>query len=121
MKNKGLDHGLGTVQWELLVCLFLAWVCVYLIIARGLHSSGKIIWFTVLFPLVALLILICRAVTLEGAGDALAYFIHLDGRYFKEPIIWIDGVTQVFISYNIGMGTLPALGSYNKFHHNCFR
>ena len=89
MKNEGLDHGLGTVQWELLVCLFLAWVCVYLIISRGLHSSGKIIWFTVLFPLVALLILICRAVTLEGAGDALAYFIHLDGRYFKEPIIWI--------------------------------
>merc|ERR1719419_2177026 len=45
-KNDGVEHGLGTVQWELLGCLFIAWVCVYLIIAKGLHSSGKIIWFT---------------------------------------------------------------------------
>jgi len=41
-QNLGLEFGLGAIQWELLGCLFLAWVFVYLIIWKGLHSSGKV-------------------------------------------------------------------------------
>ena len=73
--NEGVEFGLGTVQWELLGCLALAWLCVYGIIARGLHSSGKIIWFTALFPYFVMAILLVRALTLEGAGDGLLYYI----------------------------------------------
>ena len=46
----------------------LAWLVVYAIIARGLHSSGKIIWFTALFPYFVMLILLFRAITLDGRG-----------------------------------------------------
>lgn len=42
MQNAGLEHGLGGMQWELVGTLFLAWVLVYLIIWKGLHSSGKV-------------------------------------------------------------------------------
>ena len=38
----GLANGLGAVNWELVGTLFLSWVVVYLIIWKGLHSSGKV-------------------------------------------------------------------------------
>jgi hypothetical protein len=42
----GMDD-LGGMKWELFGTLVLAWLIVYGIIWKGLHSSGKVIWFTV--------------------------------------------------------------------------
>jgi len=120
-QNEGLEHGLGGMQWELAGCLVIAWVVVYLIIAKGLHSSGKIIWFTALFPYFVMFILLGRALTLPGAFDGLWYYVHVDWSKLLDGETWIDGATQIFFAYSVGMGALPALGSYNKFHHDCFR
>ena len=51
----------------------------------------------------------------------LAYYIRVDWNKLLEGTTWIDGATQIFFAYSIGMGSLPALGSYNKFNHNCVR
>ena len=45
----------------------------------------------------------------------------VDWEYFKNGETWIDAATQIFFAYSVGTGALPALGSYNKFNHNCFR
>jgi len=120
-QNAGIEFGLGNMQWELAGTLFLAWVMVYLIIWKGLHSSGKIIWFTALFPYFVMAILLVRAVTLEGAMEGLWYYVAVDFDKLKDGKVWIDGATQIFFAYSVGMGALPALGSYNQFHHNCFK
>ena len=39
----------------------------------------------------------------------------------KNGTTWIDAATQIFFAYSVGTGALSALGSYNKFNHNCFR
>ena len=41
-QNGGIELGLGMLNFELVGCLVLAWVSVYLIIYKGLHSSGKV-------------------------------------------------------------------------------
>ncbi|XP_046744690.1 sodium- and chloride-dependent GABA transporter 1-like [Diprion similis] len=112
---------IGGMQWELLGCLVLGWLLVYAIIRRGLHQSGKIIWFSALFPYVVLFILLGRAVTLDGAADGLLYYVTPRWEKLLTPGPWIDGATQIFFAYSIGTGALPALGSYNKFHHNCYK
>ncbi|KAG8234332.1 hypothetical protein J437_LFUL016790 [Ladona fulva] len=118
--SSGIDD-LGGMQWELLGCLFLGWGLVYFIIRRGLHQSGKIVWFTALFPYAVLIVLLVRAVTLNGATDGLLYYITPRWEELLGSGPWIDGATQIFFAYSIGTGALPALGSYNKFHHNCYK
>ncbi|KAK6625531.1 hypothetical protein RUM43_005830 [Polyplax serrata] len=114
-------HDLGSMQYELLGCLFLGWILVYLIIRRGIHQSGKIIWFTALFPYAVLFVLLVRSVTLEGATAGLLYYVTPRWEELLGSRPWLDGATQIFFAYSIGTGALPALGSYNKFYHNCYK
>ncbi|CAG0908682.1 unnamed protein product, partial [Darwinula stevensoni] len=111
----------GGVQWEIVGFTALAWFLTYLIIWRGLHNSGKVIWFTALFPYVVLSVLLVRAVTLPGAGRGLLYYVTPQWEKLTKPTPWIDAGSQVFYSYGLAMGTLFALGSYNKYNHNCLR
>lgn len=39
--SEGLDD-LGPINWELALCLFLAWTAVALVLVKGLKSFGKV-------------------------------------------------------------------------------
>ncbi|XP_076266203.1 sodium- and chloride-dependent GABA transporter 1-like isoform X1 [Rhynchophorus ferrugineus] len=112
---------LGGLQWNLFVCLIMGWLMIYFIIRKGLHQSGKLIWFSAIFPYVILFIMLFRAVTLEGAGQGLYQYVIPKWEMLLTPAPWMDGASQIFFAYSIGCGALPALGSYNKFHHNAYK
>ncbi|CAB4063404.1 SLC6A1 [Lepeophtheirus salmonis] len=118
--SSGIDE-LGGIRWELMAYLALAWCLVYLVIWKGLHNSGKIIWASAIFPYIILTILFIKAMTLDGAVEGIKYLFTPDWERLKTSECWIDGGTQIFFSYGVGIGALLALGSYNKFHHNCYR
>ncbi|KAG1670920.1 Sodium- and chloride-dependent GABA transporter 2 [Nymphon striatum] len=118
--TKGIDD-LGGIQWELFGCLILAWIIVYLVIWKGIHSSGKIIWFTALFPYTILFTLLIRGAMLEGAANGLYYFIYPQFEELLDPQVWVVAGSQIFYTFGIGMGSLIALGSYNDYHHNSLR
>jgi len=118
--SDGIDAP-GMIQWDLFGCLVVAWVVVYAVIWKGLHNSGKILWFSAIFPYVVLAILCVKALTLEGAMNGLSFLFTPQWDRLLEAEVWIDGGTQIFFSYGVGIGALLALGSYNKFHHNCHR
>ncbi|NXK40421.1 SC6A5 protein, partial [Piprites chloris] len=72
--SAGIEYP-GEIRWPLALSLFLAWVIVYASLAKGIKSSGKVVYFTATFPYVVLIILLIRGVTLPGAGDGIWYFI----------------------------------------------
>ncbi|XP_068754235.1 sodium- and chloride-dependent taurine transporter-like isoform X1 [Montipora capricornis] len=119
-----VSHGLdeqGTVNWDLALCLLLAWVICYLCVCKGVKSSGKVVYFTATAPYVLLTALLVRGVTLPGAAEGIKFYLTPDWSRLNDGQVWIDAGTQVFFSYSIGMGTMAALGSYNKFHNNFYR
>jgi solute carrier family 6 GABA transporter-like protein 1 len=119
--NEGIEYGLGNIQWELAGTLLLGWLIVYAIVCRGLHQSGYVVWVTALSPYAIMIVLLIRALTLDGAEIGLKAYITVDWKYFMQGRTWLDASTQIFFDYSVGNGALAALGSYNKFNHNCLR
>lgn len=149
MLTDGVEN-IGGMQWELLFLLGISWILIYVILGKGLSQSGKvrskkkkkqqkvntslnngivtryfigkqIVWFIAMFPYLIMGALLIRAVTLEGAGDGIKYLITPRWESLMNSDTWVEGTTQIFFGYSVGVGTLPALGSFNRFHHNCYR
>ena len=51
---------MGGIRWELVGCLTLAWIVIAACLIKGIKSSGKVVYFTAIFPYIILLILFIR-------------------------------------------------------------
>ncbi|KAF7209945.1 transcript variant X2 [Nothobranchius furzeri] len=114
-------HEPGVMSYEMVLCLMATWVIVYFCMWKGVKSTGKVVYFTALFPYLVLVVLLAHGVTLPGALDGIVYYLKPDWSKLGEAQVWIDAGTQIFFSYAIGLGALTALGSYNRFHNNCYQ
>ncbi|AWO99993.1 Transporter [Scophthalmus maximus] len=118
--SSGIED-VGSLRWELVLCLILTWVICYFCVWKGIKSTGKAAYFTATFPFVILFILLVRGVTLPGAMDGIIYYLYPDVSRLSDPQVWMDAGTQILFSYAIGFGFLTSLGSYNTYNNNCYR
>ncbi|XP_076839805.1 sodium- and chloride-dependent creatine transporter 1 isoform X2 [Brachyhypopomus gauderio] len=116
----GLDE-VGDINIYMVLCLLATWVIVYFCIWKGVKSTGKVVYFTALFPYLVLVVLFVHGVSLPGADSGIIYYLNPDWSKLRDPQVWIDAATQIFYSYAIGLGALTALGSYNRFNNNCYQ
>ncbi|KAM8741501.1 sodium- and chloride-dependent GABA transporter 2-like [Acanthopagrus schlegelii] len=121
LKISGSIEEVGSLRWELALCLILTWVICYFCVWKGIKSTGKAAYFTATFPYAMLLVLLIRGVTLPGAMDGIIYYLYPDISRLSDPQVWMDAGTQIFFSYAIGLGFLTSLGSYNKYNNDCYR
>uniref|UniRef100_A0A3P8UK26 Solute carrier family 6 member 11a n=1 Tax=Cynoglossus semilaevis TaxID=244447 RepID=A0A3P8UK26_CYNSE len=118
--SSGIEE-VGSVQWELSLCLLLAWIICYFCVWKGVRSTGKATYFTATFPFLMLAVLFVRGMTLPGAMHGIKYYLWPNPARLADPQVWMDAGTQIFYSYAICLGCLTTLGSYNPYHNNCYR
>ncbi|XP_042216097.1 sodium-dependent neutral amino acid transporter B(0)AT3-like isoform X4 [Homarus americanus] len=111
----------GGVKWWMALCLTISWVLVWLCIMKGIQSSGKVVYFTAIFPYCILVIFFGRAVTLKGASEGLKHMFTPDMTKLLDPTVWMDAACQVFYSLGLAFGSLIAFASYNPMKNNCKR
>ncbi|CAH1781357.1 unnamed protein product [Owenia fusiformis] len=115
-------HDLGPLNWRLCLCLLGAWLIVFFSLIKGIKSSGKVVYFTALFPYVVLIILLGWGLTLDGYFDGIRFYIlEADLNKLKEAQVWKDAAVQIFFSLSASWGGLITLASYNRFHNDCLR
>ncbi|XP_074508405.1 sodium- and chloride-dependent betaine transporter-like [Sebastes fasciatus] len=112
---------LGSVRWELALCLLTCWVFCYFSIWKGVRSSGKVAYFTATFPYVMLLVLLIRGLTLPGAWEGIYYYLYPDLNRLANLEVWIEAGSQLFFSYSLTEGSLLVLASYNEYNNNCYK
>ncbi|CAB1313450.1 unnamed protein product [Coregonus sp. 'balchen'] len=89
----------GGLNWRMTICLLAAWSMVCLAMIKGIQSSGKVMYFSSLFPYV---VLICFLLEI-----------------MLEAKVWREAATQVFFALGLGFGGVIAFSSYNKRDNNC--
>ncbi|XP_027146767.1 sodium- and chloride-dependent GABA transporter 3-like [Larimichthys crocea] len=112
---------LGSVRWDLALCLLASWMFCYFSIWKSVKSSGKVAYLTATFPYVMLLILLIRGLTLPGAWDGIYYYLYPDVNRLAHLEVWIEAGAQIFFSYSLTAGTLNVLGSFNDYNNNCYK
>uniref|UniRef100_A0A6Q2ZAS4 Transporter n=1 Tax=Esox lucius TaxID=8010 RepID=A0A6Q2ZAS4_ESOLU len=118
--SSGIDD-VGSLKWDLALCLLAVWVVCFFCIWKGVKSTGKVVYITATFPFVMLIVLLVRGVTLPGASEGIKFYLYPDLSRLQDPEVWIDAGTQIFFSYAICLGAMTSLGSYNKYKYNCYR
>jgi SNF family Na+-dependent transporter len=104
-KSNGLEGSdSGTIVWQLALSLFIAWVLVFFCIFKGIKSSGKIVYFTSLFPYVVLIILGINGWRLEGAGKGIEFYLKPDFQKLLDVNVWFDAAVQIFFTMSVSYG-----------------
>ena len=70
-----ISDGIGMPDWKLTICLAVCYLLLFLTLWKGVASSGKVAYFTAIFPYVVLFTLLGRGVTLPGAMDGIMFYI----------------------------------------------
>ncbi|XP_062240750.1 sodium- and chloride-dependent GABA transporter ine [Platichthys flesus] len=119
-KTDGIEEA-GGIRWELFGCLVLAWVIVYLCIFKGIKSTGKVVYFTAIFPYFILFALLINNLQLPGAKNGILFFATPVWSKLFEVKVWVNAAAQVFNSIGIAFGSMISMASYNKFNNNILR
>ena len=109
------------IRWWMLISLAIAWIVVYLIIMKGIQSSGYVVYFTALFPYVVLTVFLVRGLTLPGSFAGIHHMLNPKVDMLLNPGVWLDAANQVFFSYGLAFGSIISFGSYNAPNTNCVR
>ncbi|XP_028838229.1 sodium- and chloride-dependent GABA transporter ine isoform X2 [Denticeps clupeoides] len=111
----------GTLRWELLLLLLLAWILNYFCIFKGVKSTGKVVYFTALFPYIVLLALLINNVQLPGAMTGIRFYLVPEWEKLLSVEVWVNAAAQIFNSIGIGFGSLMAMSSYNSFNNDVLK
>ena len=106
-------HGnLGGIRWPILGGLIIVWLSIFFCIIKGAKSVGKVVLITVPLPVICLVILVIRGITLPGAMEGLKFYLTPDFKMLLKPDVWLAAYSQIFFSLSLGFGVLIAYASY---------
>nr|KAF6304997.1 solute carrier family 6 member 17 [Pipistrellus kuhlii] len=109
----------GGLNWKMTLCLLMAWTIVGMAVVKGIQSSGKVMYFSSLFPYVVLACFLVRGLLLRGAVDGILHMFTPKLDKMLDPQVWREAATQVFFALGLGFGGVIAFSSYNKQDNNC--
>ena len=103
-----------TVGWTAFVW-FLVWVCMF----KGVGLAGRVIYITMALPLIMILLLAIRSLSLPNASDGFRLYLGVwRTESLQGPGVWQDAFGQMFFSIGVGFGYFTSYASYTSKYAN---
>jgi NSS family neurotransmitter:Na+ symporter len=96
----------------ILIGLLLTWFFIWWSIREGVKSVGVVVKVTVTLPIIMLIVLAIRGVTLPGAIDGINYYLDPDFSKLLNWKVWADAYGQIFFSLSVAFGVMIAYASF---------
>ena len=88
-----------------------------LVVWKGVKSIERVNTFLIPALFTIVLISLVRAVTLDGAGDGIAFLFSPDWATLRAPRIWLEALTQNAWDTGAGWGLILTYGAYMHSKH----
>lgn len=105
---------IGGINWQVFFALLAVWVMIYFSVWRGVKSVGKVVSVTMPLPIILLVILFIRGITLDGSFSGIYYYLKPDFSALFSSEIWLAATSQIFFTLSLAFGIMVAYASYNK-------
>jgi len=110
-RSSGPDE-IGWPVLSLVIGMVLTWLTIYLILRKGVRSVSKVVMVTVPLPMLLLVVLLIRGLTLPGAMDGIRFYLTPDFSKLTDFNIWLRAYGQIFFSLSLASGVMIGYGSY---------
>jgi len=119
-EDASLDR-LGELGGQLSLVLAVASVSIFILIAAGTRSVGKVCLVAVPISFMILVTLTIRTCLASGGPQGVWTLLTPDWSVLTQPTVWLEAVGQVVFSLQLGLGAVSAYSSYNTYQHNIVR
>ena len=90
-----------SIPWIILISLLVAWGFIYYCIRNGAHSVGKVVKYTVFLPVIFLLIMAVKGISMPGAMEGIKSFSFLIFRHFQVPHSGLTPSDRFFTAFQL--------------------
>lgn len=95
-----------------LIPLVIVWIAVFLVMFKGAKGIEKANKFFIPALVIMFIMIVIRAVTLDGAAEGLNAFFKPDWSQITKGSVWVAAYGQIFFSLSIAFGIMIAYSSY---------
>lgn len=96
---------LGGVQGHLVGAVFVTWFFTFCAMSLGKELVEKVTHYTVIGPIIIMIIMVVTATSLPGAGEGIKFYIgKIDWSAFGKLEVWASCLGQVLFSLGPGFG-----------------
>merc|ERR1711892_558062 len=112
---------LGLLLGQLSLVLAISCVILFILIAAGTRSVGKVCLVAVPASFMLLVTLTIRTCLATGGPHGVLLLLAPDWSVLTQPAVWLEVTGQVIFSLQLGLGAVSAYSSYNTYQHNIVR
>ncbi|MCK4916694.1 MAG: sodium-dependent transporter [Candidatus Omnitrophica bacterium] len=109
--SKGVGD-IGFISVEIIFALVVVWTLIYFSVWKGVKSVGKVVMVTMPLPIILLIILFIRGITLPGAMEGIVFYLKPNFAALLDIEVWSAAMSQIFFTLSLAFGIMIAYASY---------